>query len=166
MKANIYPLQEMSFSLLRELYIKKSLPITDAMSHALDYYYPPVESILKTLEHYKKEDLVTEFVKNNESLVLDAKNEVLKKQVKQAEESVGGDVDDIFGSFSGFQFNSFNAYDALKNVPLSQIEESLSNEISKLCDKKVSVEINSFSKSESIGLSAEMNIRIKSNFGS
>lgn len=157
MSMNIHPLQEASVNLLSTL----NKPFTRAMITIGNGYYPSLESILSTLEYYKDEKAVIEFVEANIVVIESAKAELqssnaqpetLETKTQQATE----------GIFSKPSLGLANAYASLKSVSFSSIEELLSKELSQLCNEELIVEITSAKRGqESYHTSAELGIRVK-----
>jgi hypothetical protein len=157
MKMAVHPLQENSVKLLLSLYQDLHLPVTSAMLSVLNSYYPAIEDILKTLDHYKELPKVAEFEKDNELVILSAKESL--KQVVTAENanSSEGNSDN---SLLDFEF--VKAYSALKAISLEDIEKAFSKALSEVCNEDLLVEINSIRKSEdALNSNADMTLSIK-----
>ncbi len=166
MEISIHPLQESSVKLLRALYVDKNLPITPAMLSILNGYYPSIESILGTLKHYKCEDLVGEFIRENENKISDAESEQRKtNSSKEGQADIPNnsvdkaDVGSIFDS----KFEFINPYKCIKKIALEDIEKALSGELSRICGEELTLEIESIQENvESFGHNAELKVRVKS----
>ncbi|WP_417316023.1 hypothetical protein [Cycloclasticus pugetii] len=160
METTIHPLQNESIKLLRSLYQDLRLPATTAMLSVLNGYYPEINEVLKTLQHYKDQPMVSEFVKNHEPEILSA-NESLKAVPKS--ETTPPPTENIFSDFFKSESSLPNAYGALKKVSTERIESALSKALSEICEEEVIVEIYSTQKlEESIYKNAELKLYIKS----
>lgn len=161
MSMNIHPLQEASVSLLRELYPGLSKPLTRAMITVSNGYYPSLESILSTLEHYKEEGAVIEFVRSNAAVIERAKADLQESRgiAEGLQTKPDQAADDIFSVRS---FKLASAYASMKSVSLGSIEELLSKELSHLCNEELVVEISSIREGqESFRTSAELRVRVQ-----
>lgn len=161
MASEIHPLQEATVHLLDALYKDKHLPVTKGMLSIQNGYYPDLESILSTLHRYANEDLVSAFTKRNHDLIEQAKNDIEEERSKKKEEanSEGGESeDDPFG----FRFAFVKPYELMKSTALADIEQTFSEELSKLCGEELEVSIESLmSRNESFDSSAEMKVTVK-----
>jgi len=149
MAVNVHPLQEKSISLLKSLYFDKHLAVTKAIHTVLDGYYPSIESILQTLRHYKNDDLVSEFVTVNSDLIQETEEEI-KQQKNESQKNKAYDenceLNDVDWS-SDFP-PIIDVYKSIKQISLLDIEEALSNELSKICNESLHIEIKSIQKNE------------------
>ena len=160
METTIHPLQNESIKLLRSLYQDLGLPATTAMLSVLNGYYPDTKEVLNTLQHYKDQPAVSEFVKSHESEILSAK-ESLKATPKV--ETTPQPEENSFSSFFDTSFTLPNAYEALKKVSTEHIENALSKALSEICEEEIVVEIYSTQKlEESIYKNAEIKLYAKS----
>ena len=159
MEINVHPLQEISISLLKSLYFDKRLAVTKAIHTVLDGYYPSIESILQTLRHYKNESLVSEFISANADLIQKTEEEI-KQQKNESQKTKVHDESSEFNDvdwFSDFP-PIIDVYKSIKQISLLDIEEALSNELSKVCNENLHIEIASIQKN---GVVFRSNVEMK-----
>lgn len=113
------------------------------------------------MELFKGEELVVAFVRENEAFIADAKNrlETQKKLLADSENTLNQNrfPEDPLSIFEP-RFELVDAYKCLKSVSFRDIEDVLSQELSKLCKEHLSLEIE-FSQVDK--RDAELRIRIK-----
>lgn len=159
MNISIHPLQVASVDLLLYLYQELRLPTTAAMLSVANGYYPSASDVLSTLDHYKDQPKVIEFVENNGEAIASAKNTLEEVIITEVESP---QVTSTTNSFFGEQHKFVRPYQILKTVPMKSIEKTLSEALSKLLEEDLTIEINSIQElGEVISSDAEIKLRIK-----
>ena len=166
MEVTIHPLQKKSAKLLKDLYHERNLGLTRGMLTIENGHYPHVSDILWTLKHYEKEDMVSQFVSENYSLIENTKKEEQTRKIEEQKNRNKHGFDEFcdFSDDVDSGFKSVDGYSALKKVSIADIENSLSDELSKLCGDELLVEVDSLSGKPN-NSNAEMKIVVKGKIG-
>lgn len=157
MHPKIHPLQEKSVKLLSSLYFEKHLPVTRAMREIIAGYYPALEHVLETLDHYIGEPTVQMFVEENAESIRLAKDDLKARQEAQAETVETRTFDDVFSAPQ-----TVDAYAVMKLKSISEIEGLVSKALSDACGEELIFEIQSFVRSGGLfGTDVEVKATVK-----
>lgn len=143
---HLYPvetraLQEAAVALLDTLYRDCRLPPTAAMSQVLNGYYPSLDSLLHTIEHYSDEALVVEFVKKHRDSLDEARRVI--ETLEHAERAEGAasrteqervEAEAQERTQWDFLANRPDAWALVKSASLAEIEAAIAGSLSELCN--------------------------------
>lgn len=157
--AEIHNLQEASIELLRDLYAKDNLRLTQAMLTVERGYYPLLESVLSTLDYYSEQDRVKAFVEEYQEVINDAKESLIQKKDAgifgdNSTSATSASFSDIFDETRDRR----SVYEVLKKVSFSDLEDIFSNVVSELCDEEFKVSIDAISHE---GGNIESNVKLE-----
>lgn len=151
MEISIHPLQKESVDLLFHLYEKSALPTTSAMLSVINGYYPSINAILKTLDHYKDQKVVTEFLDNKHQLIEDAKNSQIQFTPSTSSPPPAPDHSTPeMGFKSLFLTDLPKPYEALKNLTIHEIERAIAEALGDICNISLKADITSIRKQEGV----------------
>ena len=167
-----HPLQESASTLMDRLYRDRRLKITEAMQQVLNGYYPSLEAIFKTLDHYAEEPLVREFQQQNQEAMSSAREAI--RAVEQAERerieqtSATEEERDEAEAERRRRRDSWmsrpDTWEAVKSVSLTEIESTVAGGLSELCGTVFKVKVtHSGLDGQSMGDRVEIRLVLTSN---
>ena len=139
----IHKIQKETVTLLNELYKVDRLAVTPAMLTIQNGYYPDIESILKTLKHYRNVDRVKIFLEENKDIVEETEEYLEAKKTEQSEPSSAQDDSDIFGDIFGKKPQTTELFDKLKSINLDEFERSFTEIITAKLNEEIKISVKS-----------------------
>ena len=145
----IHKIQKETVTLLNELYKVDRLAVTPAMLTIQNGYYPDIESILKTLKHYRNVDRVKIFLEENKDIVEETEEYLEAKKTEQSEPSSAQDDSDIFGDIFGKKPQTTELFDKLKSINLDEFERSFTEIITAKLNEEIKISVKSVTNKSS-----------------